>query len=184
MSADNKFSLYLSRNEFFSPLWNLEGNLCEIWEGNLHRNISTVSKQICFLESITTVKDSVASLPVLSLKVIMSFFLDCFQISFLSLVFRNITDKFLFSLYSLAWGLQYYFSLCLGIFHCFQKILLVSPGISLLPSFFLEFNYMCVRTFHYVSFSFGGYFLCFSSFFSSPCFRQDISTHLSALIDH
>ena len=97
----------------------------------------------------------------------MSFFLDCFQISFLSLVFRNITDKFLFSLYSLAWGLQYYFSLCLGIFHCFQKILLVSPGISLLPSFFLEFNYMCVRTFHYVSFSFGGYFLCFSSFFLS-----------------
>ena len=167
MSADNKFSLYLSRNEFFSPLWNLEGNLCEIWEGNLHRNISTVSKQICFLESITTVKDSVASLPVLSLKVIMSFFLDCFQISFLSLVFRNITDKFLFSLYSLAWGLQYYISLCLGIFHCFQKILLVSPGISLLPSFFLEFNYMCVRTFHYVSFSFGGYFLCFSSFFLS-----------------
>ena len=97
----------------------------------------------------------------------MSFCLDCFQISFLSLVFRNITDKFLFSLYSLAWGLQYYLSLWLGIFHCFQKIPLVSPGILLLPLFFWDFNYMCVRPFHYVSFSFGGYFLCFSSFFLS-----------------
>jgi len=157
----------LSRNDFTSPFWNLEGNLCEICEGNLDRNISTVSRHICFLESIITVKDSVVSLPVLSLKVIMSFCLDCFQISFLSLVFRNITDKFLFSLYSLAWGLQCYFSLWLGIFHCFQKILLVSPGILLLPLFFWDFNYMCVRPFHYVSFSFGGYVLYFSSFFLS-----------------
>ena len=114
----------------------------------------------------------------------MSFFLGCFQISFLSLVFRNITDKFLFSLYSLAWGLQYSFSLWFGIFHCFQKILVISPGISLLPLFFWDFNYMCVRPFHYVSFGFGGYFLYFSSFFFSPCFRQDISTHLSSIIDH
>ena len=173
----------MSRNDFTSPFWNLEGNLCEICEGNLDRNISTVSRHICFLESIITVKDSVVSLPVLSLKVIMSFCLDCFQISFLSLVFRNMTDKFLFSLHSLAWGLQCHFSLWLGIFHCFQKILLYLLEFRFLH-YFSGVSVTCVFglciTYHLalVDISF-----IFHLFFS-PCFRQDISIHLSAPVDH
>lgn len=83
----------------------------------------------------------------------MSFFWTAFRFHF-CLWFSEILVTNFFFFYILAWGLQYYFSLCLAYFIIFfENFISISWNLAL-PFFFLEFNYMCVRTFHYVSFSF------------------------------